>query len=47
MKKAVDVLILLMLCIFLFSGCQPQQTEVINFEKIANATKIEIGRAHV
>ena len=41
MKKAVDVLILLMLCIFLFSGCQPKQTEVINFEKIANATKIE------
>lgn len=41
MKKITDVLILLILCIFLFSGCQPQQTEAIDFEKIANATKIE------
>lgn len=41
MKKVVDILILLMLCIFLFSSCQQQQTEAINFEEIANATKIE------
>ncbi|NDO45729.1 hypothetical protein [Clostridium sp. MD294] len=41
MKKVIDVLILLMLCIFLFSSCKQKQIEVINFEEIANATKIE------
>ena len=41
MKKVIDVLILLMLCIFLFSSCKQKQIKVINFEEIANATKIE------
>lgn len=39
MKKAIDGLILIMLCIFLFTGCQQQQT--IPTEEIANASKIE------
>ena len=39
MKKAIDGLILIMLCIFLFTGCQQKQT--IPTEEIANASKIE------
>ena len=39
MKKAIDGLILIMLCIFLFTGCQQEQT--IHTEEIANASKIE------
>ena len=39
MKKAIDGLILIMLCIFLFTGCQQEQ--IIHTEEIANASKIE------
>lgn len=41
MKKIVDSLILIVLCIFLFTGCQ-EQIETINFEEIANASKIQV-----
>ncbi len=41
MQKILDGLIFVVLCIFLFTGCQKKE-EKINFEEIANATKIEI-----
>ena len=41
MKKGSRCFNIAYVMYFSFSGCQPQQTEVINFEKIANATKIE------
>lgn len=41
MKKAIDGFILIVLCIFLFTGCY-KKTEAIPFEEIANASKIEV-----
>ncbi len=42
MKKVLDGFILIVLCIFLFTGCYEQVEETINFEEIANASKIEL-----
>ena len=43
MKKIADGFILVVLCIFLFVGCQNETIQDMNFENIANATKIEIN----
>ena len=43
MKKIADGFILVVLCIFLFVGCQNEIIQNMNFENIANAIKIEVN----
>ena len=43
MKKIADGFILVVLCIFLFVGCQNETIQDMNFENIANAIKIEVN----
>ena len=44
MQKVLDGLIFIVLCIFLFTGCQKEE-DSIHFEEIANATKIEVAHS--
>ncbi len=43
MEKVTDGLILVILCLFLFIGCQNNPTEEMRFENVANASKIEVS----
>lgn len=44
MQKVLDGLIFIVLCIFLFTGCQKEE-DSIHFEEITNATKIEVAHS--